>query len=411
MANGHERDDDKRTDVNARTNHRATSQQSAPDQSRAVERLQRLIAFDTQNPPGREVEAIAYLSAVFSDMGWEAQTMELAPGRANLVAALRNGDGPAFAFNSHVDVVPAGSGWASDPFNLTARNGNLYGRGACDAKGQVACMIEACELLTAMRTSWRGTLLAVFVADEEVASMGARAYAATRPKIDFCIIGEPTSNTVAIAHKGSMRPLVRVNGVPAHSGSPERGVNPLYKAARLLQMVERAHEQLRDLHHPLLGSPSLTVTRLNGGHADNVTPENCDLLLDRRMIPQEHEKQVRSQIMELLSRARKEHGVEAEILRFLPTTGGATETDPAHPIVIASIEAAGSNGVTNLKLYGLQGACDLVHFRSTGAQGVVIGPGCLDVAHKPDEYVPQDEFMQACRIHRDVVLSLFGAGK
>jgi acetylornithine deacetylase/succinyl-diaminopimelate desuccinylase family protein len=397
--------------VNARTTQLISSRQPAPDRSRAIGRLERLIAFDTQNPPGRELEAVDYLAAVFRNMGWEAQTIELAPGRANLVAALRNGDGPAFAFNSHVDVVPTGSGWTSDPFKLTAGNGNLYGRGACDAKGQVACMIEACELLTAMRDSWCGTLLAVFVADEEVASMGARAYAAIRPKIDFCIIGEPTSNTVAIAHKGSMRPLVRVNGVPAHSGSPERGVNPLYKAARLLQMIERAHEDLRSLHHPLLGSPSLTVTRLNGGHADNVTPENCDLLLDRRMVPQEDEEQVRSQIMQLLLHACQEHGVETEILRFLPTTGGATETDPAHPIVIASIEAARRNGVSNLEPHGLQGACDLVHFRSTGAQGVVLGPGRLDVAHKPDEYVPEDEFLQASSIHRDVVLSLLGAGK
>lgn len=397
--------------MNATTKKHVSSQVSAPDRSRAVERLERLIAFDTQNPPGREVEAIDYLAAIFRDMGWEAQTIELAPGRANLVATLRNGEGPAFAFNSHVDVVPSGSGWTSDPFKLTARNGDLYGRGACDAKGQVACMVEACELLTAIRASWGGTLLAVFVADEEVASMGARAYAATRPKIDFCIIGEPTSNAVAIAHKGSMRPLVRVKGVPAHSGSPELGVNPLYKAARLLAMIERAHAELRSLHHPLLGSPSLTVTRLNGGHADNVTPESCDLLLDRRMIPQEDDEQVRSQIMDLLSTAQREHGVETEILRFLPTTGGATETNPTHRVVKAAVDAARRNGVTNLEPYGLQGACDLVHFRLTGAQGVVMGPGRLDVAHKPDEYVPEDELMQACRIHRDVVISLLGSDK
>lgn len=253
----------------------------SPDRARAIARLERLVGFNTENPPGRETEAIDYLAAIFRSMGWQAEIAELAPGRANLIAKLCNGEEPVFAFNSHADVVPAGGGWTGDPFMLSARGGNLYGRGACDAKGQVACMVEACELLTLMRANWSGTLMAVFVADEEVASMGARAFAATGPKIDFCVIGEPTSNSVAVAHKGSMRPLVRVKGVPAHSGSPERGVNPLYKAAHLLSMIEEAHDVLRKISHPLLGSPSLTVTRANGGHADilQACRIHCDLVL------------------------------------------------------------------------------------------------------------------------------------
>ena len=382
----------------------------SPDCSRTIERLERLIGFNTENPPGREIEAIRYLAQIFQSMGFEAEIAEFAQGRANVVAQLRNGPGPVFAFNSHVDVVPAGSGWTSDPFKLVGRGGNLYGRGACDAKGQVAGMLEAVELLSRMRDRWSGTLMAIFVADEEVASLGARAFAATGPKIDFCVIGEPTSNAVAIAHKGSIRPLVRIKGVPAHSGSPEKGVNPLYKAAALLPMIEQEHRNLRLLSHPLLGSPSLTVTRLNGGHADNVTPESCDLLLDRRMIPQEDEANVRRQFDDLLKRAKSAHDIDAEIVRYLPTTGGATETKPDHPVVLAAVASARKNGVHTLEPYGLQGACDLVHFRAIGAQGVVMGPGRLDVAHKPDEYVPKDELMQACVIYRDLVLSLLQKG-
>ena len=82
-----------------------------PDRSRAIERLERLIAFNTENPPGREIEAIDYLATIFRGIGWLVEVTALAPGRANLVATLRNGDGPVFAVNSHVDVVPAGSGW------------------------------------------------------------------------------------------------------------------------------------------------------------------------------------------------------------------------------------------------------------------------------------------------------------
>jgi succinyl-diaminopimelate desuccinylase len=377
-----------------------------PNRQRLLERFARLISFNSENPPGREIEAIVYLADLLRGIGLDVTIDEFSPGRANVIARLENGAGPVFAFNSHVDVVPAGGGWTSDPFELVSRDGNLYARGACDAKGQVACMLEAINLLAQERSRWSGTVMAVFVADEEVASQGARRFAASRPKIDFCVIGEPTSNAVAIAHKGSMRPLVRVKGVTAHSASPDKGVNPLYKAAELLLMIAEQHRSLQTLSHPLLGAPSLTVTRMNGGHADNVTPEFVDLLLDRRMIPQESEIDVRRQIEDMLARAKAAHGTDAEIMSYLPTTGGATETSPEELIVRAAMTCSRRHGVTMTEPYGLQGACDLVHFRSTGAQGVVMGPGRLDVAHKPDEFVPEDELLLACLIHRDVVFSL-----
>lgn len=171
-------------------------------------------------------------------------------------------------------------------------------------------------------------------------------------------------------------------------------------------MIAEQHRALQSLSHPLLGAPSLTVTRMNGGHADNVTPEFVDLLLDRRMIPQESETDVRRQIDDMLVSAMEKCGVEAEVVSYLPTTGGATETKPDEAIVRVSLACSQRHGAKMARPYGLQGACDLVHFRSTGAQGVVMGPGRLDVAHKPDEFVPEDELIQACLIHRDVVFSL-----
>lgn len=384
----------------------ANATSSEPDRQRLLSRLGGLIAIKTENPPGREIEAIDYLAEILRSIGLQVVTDEFAPGRANVIARLENGPGATFAFNSHVDVVPAGGGWSSDPFRLTSRDGKLFARGSCDAKGQVACMIEAIELLANARSQWCGTVMAVFVADEEVASRGARRYAATMPKVDFCIIGEPTSNSVAIAHKGSMRPVVRVKGITAHSASPDKGINPVYTTAELVRMIARENQSLRAVSHPLLGSPSITITRMNAGHADNVTPEYCDLLIDRRMVPQEDESEVRKQIENLLLCAKREHGVDAEILSYLPTTGGATETGPDQPVVQAALECSTRHGAKGREPYGLQGACDLVHFRSIGAAGVVMGPGNLEVAHKPDEYVPEDELLQACLIHRDVVLGL-----
>ncbi len=379
---------------------------SGPDCGRMLERLERLIVCNSENPPGREREAARYLAQTLQAIGLTAELHEIGAERANVVARLENGSGPVFAFNSHMDVVPAGSGWSSDPFKLVRRNGRLVARGACDAKGPIVGMLEAIDMLAQTRKTWSGTVIAVFVADEEVASLGARAYVAQKPRIDCCIVGEPTSNKVVIAHKGSMRPLVRVAGVAAHSASPDKGVNALYKAAALLSMIERHHRNLAKRSHPLLGTPSITVTRCQGGHADNVVPEQCDLLLDRRMIPGETEADVRAQLVALLAEAKTLNGVDAQIVEYRPTTGGATETDPGQAIVAAALAAAQRHGGADASLYGLQGACDLVHFRSIGAQGVVLGPGSLDVAHKPDEFVSEDEFVRSSLIYYDTAREL-----
>lgn len=380
------------------------------DAARMKRVLAELVAIRSENPPGREIEVAHYIHAQLSPLGFEIALDEYNPGRVNVEAKLANGPGPVFAFNTHMDVVPAGDGWTSDPFVLREADGKLFGRGACDCKGPLAAMLEAVCLLAADRARWSGTLLAVFVADEEIASEGAKLYASRKPKIDFAVVGEPTSNTVYSAHKGSLRPLVRVHGVPAHSGSPHLGENAVLRAGQLLALIAQSHENdVRHRTHPLVGGASLTVTRIHGGHADNVLPGACDLLLDRRLVPGEDEAAVKADIAALLADAHARFGLRAEILEWKPTTGGATETAPDRPIVQASLTACRVHGIAEAGPFGFQGACDLVHFRSTGAEGVVMGPGTLAVAHKADEFVPTDEFITSALIYRDVAHAMMSA--
>ena len=383
----------------------------APDVSGMKELLARIVAFNTENPPGREAELAQYLAQELSRLGLMVRTDEFAPGRTNVIATYANGRGPVLAFNSHLDVVPAGEGWSHDPWNLFEADGRLYGRGACDAKGPVVAMIEAIRFLIADAQSWSGTLLAIFVADEEVASLGAKRYVShDKPVIDFAVIGEPTSNLIVTAHKGSLRPVVRVFGKTAHSGMPDVGINAIFKASHLLRMIEELHGTVSQRRHELVGSASLTVTRANAGHADNVVPDQCDLLLDRRMVPGESEEAAKQEIAALLEIARREFGIESEIVDYKGTTGGPTETRADHPVVIASLDAARRHGVEDQFLHGFQGGCDLVHFRSIGAHGTVIGPGSLSVAHKPNEFVPIDELVNASRIYYDTALNLLACG-
>jgi len=379
---------------------------ASPDRSYMFECLERLVAINTENPPGRELEGAAFLRDRLSALGFATELQEPIPGRANVVATLDNGDGPVFAFNSHIDVVPAGDGWTNPPFKLVERNNRLYARGACDAKGPIVAMIEASRILIAERDKWRGKLMLVFVFDEETQSLGAKAFVQGHPKVDYAIVGEPTTNQVATAHKGCLRVIIRVKGIPAHSGTPDLGTNAIFRAARLLQMFEQHHtEELCGNHHKLVGHSSLTVTRIEAGFADNIVPDNCTFMIDRRMIPGEKRETAVEQIEQIIRTARDDFGVDATIQEYRPTTGPATETPLDHPIVkISQRSAAPFN--SNAAPRGFPGGCDLVHFSSIGAHGVIIGPGNLAVAHKPDEYVEIDQFMSAPIIYRDTVLGI-----
>ena len=377
----------------------------APDAARLTSLLERLVAIDTQNPPGREAEAAALLASELEAAGFATEVRPLADSRANVVGQIDNGAGPCFAFNSHIDTVPVGGGWTSDPFRLTERDGKFFGRGACDAKGPIVAMVEAGRHLAAQRDLWRGALVMMFVADEEIDGGGSRALAKQQPKPDLIVIGEPTNNAVYAAHKGCLRPLIRAKGKAAHSGRPELGVNAILAASRLMSIFDARDRELRAHNHPLVGHASLTVTRIAGGIADNVMPENCEIVLDRRLLPGETLDAALDDLNALLTRAKRDHGVEAEIAA-IRTKAGPTETAVDDPLVRNAVAISRAHGVTFPQPGGLTGGCDLVHFHDVGAVGIVLGPGSLDVAHQPDEYVPKDDLARAALIYRDIAIAM-----
>jgi succinyl-diaminopimelate desuccinylase len=374
----------------------------SPDVARLLERL---VAIDTQNPPGRETEAAVLLASELEAIGFATEIRALADGRANVIGRIDNGEGPCFAFNSHMDTVPVGGGWTSEPFRLTERDGRLFARGACDAKGSIVAMVEAGRLLASERGSWRGTLVLMFVADEEINGGGSRALAKQEPRPDLIVVGEPTSNAVYAAHKGCLRPLIRAKGKAAHSGRPELGVNAILAASHLVSLFDARDRELRAQSHPLVGHASLSVTRIAGGIADNVVPENCELMLDRRLLPGETLDAALDELLALLKRAKRDHGVDAEIAA-IRTKAGPTETAVDDPFVRNAVAISRAHGVTFPQPGGLTGGCDLVHFHNVGAVGIVLGPGSLDVAHQPDEYVPKDDLVRAALIYRDIAVTM-----
>ncbi len=368
--------------------------------------LERLIAFKTENPPGREIESARFLADLFSKRGFRVELQAITgDGRANIVARLHNGAGPSFALCSHLDVVPAGPGWATDPFHMVESDGRYFGRGTCDAKGSVAAMVDSMFALANRKDEWRGTVTGVFVADEEVLAAGARSFVAGKPDISYVIIGEPTGNQVASAHKGCLRPVIRIHGKEAHSGEPERGVNAITLSSQFVGRLADHHAELTKRSHPLVGSASLTVTRMNGGLADNIVPAHCDIVLDRRVLPSESMEEVRLELETVLAKAEMELGFKAEILEYR-SEAGPSETPMESPLVQSALAVCHANNIASDRPRGFIGGCDLVHFRSVCDDGIILGPGSLNVAHKPNEFVPISELRTASRLYEEIALKM-----
>jgi acetylornithine deacetylase/succinyl-diaminopimelate desuccinylase-like protein len=324
----------------------------------AVALLQRLIRFDTVNPPGNEAEAQDHLMGLLEGAGWECEQLERVPGRPNLVARLRGAAaGPSLGMISHVDTVPADPAeWTRDPWGGDLAEGYVWGRGALDMKDQVASETAACVALG--RDGWRparGDLLLVVSADEETgAHNGAKWLCEEHPEKVRCqmVVNEGGGVaidfdgrrlfTLAVGEKGVFRFRVKTRGVAGHASIPGVGDNALLKLGPLLERLRSqpapettpdtgrflsvllgepaedraaARERIRAedpqlatlLAEPMLGV-TLTPTMASGSGKQNVVPSAAELLVDCRVPPEMEAEDVRRRIAGVLGAG--DHEVE-----------------------------------------------------------------------------------------------------
>lgn len=356
-----------------------------------------------------EEAAARWVEARCREIGLETHFEFVQPGRPNVIALHRTGDGPTLMFEGHTDVVTAGDPalWRDPPFSAVIRDGRIYGRGANDMKAGLVCALAALKAIAASGVTLGGTLLLGAVCDEEGQMLGIKHFVARgwADGIAAAVICEPEENHLCIAQKGVMWLRATVSGVMAHGAMPLTGANSAYPLARFLTLVEELErrEIERRGRHEYLGEPSITPTILaspvRGEAQNNVMPGASEAVLDCRLIPGQQPEELARAVETLLRTVTAADDRLRYTLDVLEVRH-PTATDPAHPLVM-TMDAAYRALTGRAPTYGgVPGSTDgtILHARK-GIPIVTCGPGDIHIPHHVDEWVSIDEIKTAARMY------------
>ncbi|MEX6502908.1 acetylornithine deacetylase [Pseudomonas zhanjiangensis] len=359
------------------------------------ELLAELVAFPTVSRDSN-LALIAFIRAYLEGQGVACELDYNAErSKANLFASIGPAERGGVVLSGHSDVVPvAGQAWSLPPFQLSERDGKLYGRGTADMKGFIACALAAVPTFQA-RPLRRPVHLA-FSYDEEVGCLGVRsllAELARRPHRPIaCLIGEPTELRPVLGHKGKLAMRCQVRGAACHSAYAPQGVNAIEVAARLINRLGEIGQRLAApaRQDPRFDPPFSTVQTglIGGGRALNIVPEHCQFDFEVRHLPSDDPQEVVAGLRdyaetELLPSMQARSAASAIDFQPLSAYPGLA-TDPRGEAADLLALLSGSRAFGTVA-FGTEGGL----FHQAGIPTVICGPGSMEQGHKPDEFIHQ----------------------
>jgi succinyl-diaminopimelate desuccinylase len=364
----------------------------------AVELTQRLIRFDTVNPPGRERECAEYLGTLLAGAGFSTAFVPLADDRASLIARrgrARDGAKP-IVFTGHIDVVPLGTRpWSGDPFGGEIVDGRVYGRGSSDMKSGVAAFVAA-AMAEAAGVQDTTEVVLIITAGEETGCDGAEAIVAAglQGTAGALVVCEPTANVPFVGHKGALWLKAVLSGITAHGSMPEKGDNAVYKAARAVNRLSGF--KFACAAHPVLGAPTINIGSLHGGLNINSVPDRAQIEIDLRTIPEVDHATLRQDIA-----AHMQEDACIETLIDLP----GVWTSPQTPWVerVGQITARITGAAPEVKTATYFSDASVLVPAMGGAPTLILGPGEPATAHQTDEWCSVEKIEQATAIYREMI--------
>ena len=380
--------------------------------SDVIQLLRDLVSIDSVNTryPGAtngEREIAGFVQQYYESLGIDVESYEVAEGRPNVIARL-DADEPVgtILLDAHTDTVGV-SPQGPALFEPRVKEGRLYGRGACDDKGSLSAMMVTMASLAARRAELRVNVVALASVDEESGGTGIISFIDRGERIDAAIVGEPTELQAVRAHKSGLMWDITTVGAAAHSSKPEVGVNAIYHMVTVLEAIRDEIEPgLGRISHPLLSSPTITPTLIEGGEGPNIVPAECTILLSRRSLPTEDSHDIIKEMRRFFRRLQDETpGLELRITE--PQTHGflGLDTPADEPIVRAATQAVRSIN-PDAEPLGVPYGSHAVWLSGRGhIPCVVMGPGFIDDAHTATESVSLAEMAQAPSLYEQAVLN------
>lgn len=353
-----------------------------------LETLERLIAFDTTSR-NSNLALIAWVEDFLRARGIASRRVANADGtKANLFAVVGPDVAGGVVLSGHTDVVPVdGQPWTSDPWVLTERAGKLYGRGVADMKSFLALALAHVD--AARAAPLKRPIVLAFSYDEEVGCLGAPSMiaeiAALANKPSAVIVGEPTSMKVVSAHKGVRSFIVEVTGREAHSSLPDAGVSAVMEALTLMNLVAEMGREARAQTHAHFSPPTMTIGRVEGGTAANILARRCEFVWDLRCPETAQGDAIERRFRDAAAR------LDADIKARAPEGGVRIMRRSLTPGLVidqgseAESLARALTGDNDLRAVAYAAEAGL--FQQAGLPAVICGPGSIEQAHQPDEWI------------------------
>jgi len=380
---------------------------SASEHRTLINRMQSLLTLPTISSANPALDmsnmpVINYLAEQFSVLGFECEIVPCASThgniKANLIATLGKGPG-GLVLAGHTDTVPMNPElWSVDPLAVTEKDGRLYGLGSTDMKGFFALILEAMQPF--LGQPLQQPLIVLATADEETSMSGARKIAEIgRPKARYAIIGEPTGMKPIRAHKGVMMESIRLQGRSGHSSDPSLGINAMEAMHDVLSelMSYRNELQLR-YHSPLfvIDKPTMNFGCIHGGDNPNRICGHCKLEFDIRMLPGMETELLRGEIDKRLRPLAERWNVGFEFTPLFP--GAPAFICPAESDLVKTAERLTGHTAATVAF-----GTEAPFLQGMGIDTIVLGPGDIEQAHQPDEYLALDRVQPCINLLRQFI--------
>jgi acetylornithine deacetylase/succinyl-diaminopimelate desuccinylase family protein len=367
-----------------------------------------LIAMNSENPPGQEEAVAHYVGDRLLALGAEVDYQVVRPGRPNVIGVLDFGPGPSLMLNAHTDTVPVGASGVR-LLEPVLRDGKVFGRGACDDKGGLVAMLATCAAAVELKRAGhdiRGTLVLAGVMGEETSGEGTRYLTQHGPLSDYAVVGEPTELLPVLGHKGSWRKRISIHGKAAHSSDPSLGNNAIYGAAVIALEVDAWNSRMKETSVSPFGSPAVSANVISGGDQVIIIADECNLDIDRRMLPGETEEMVDAEFGEVLNTL---HGRYPELSVEISDLGlGKSPALLDGESVLAMTILESAREVTGLGEVGpvFVGGTDMTFLMAAGVPTVIFGPGSIKDAHTTGEFVSLADLELAAEVYLNLLCKL-----